>query len=217
MFAVIRNTKPDWVIAENVRGLITLEQGMVFEQVCTDLESEGYEVQAFIIPAVAVNAPHRRDRIWIIGYSKHDGQYGTKNRKGDTSGSDNNPEGKDELRQLERTDRIRKNFTDSKRERPIGRSESCGVYGRRVETKGKRGELESWSTDARCNEINWNRNWQEIAFATCDDSLDDGLPRIVDGVPYSRAKWRKESLKCYGNAIVPQVAMEIFKAILTSN
>ena len=68
MFRVIQNVKPDWVIAENVRGLVTWNEGMVLEQVCTDLESEGYEVQPFIIPACAVNAPHRRDRVWIIAH-----------------------------------------------------------------------------------------------------------------------------------------------------
>lgn len=66
MFEVIRNVKPDWVIAENVRGLVTWNEGMVLEQVCTDLESEGYEVQPIIIPAVSVNAPHRRDRVWVV-------------------------------------------------------------------------------------------------------------------------------------------------------
>jgi len=66
MFRVIQLTKPTWVVAENVRGLLTIEQGVVFEQVCLDLEGEGYEVQAFVIPAVAVNAPHRRDRVWFV-------------------------------------------------------------------------------------------------------------------------------------------------------
>ena len=66
MFEIIRSVSPEWVIAENVRGLLTWNKGMAFEQVCSDLESEGYEVQPFIIPAVAVNAPHRRDRVWII-------------------------------------------------------------------------------------------------------------------------------------------------------
>ena len=66
MLRVIRLAKPRWVIAENVRGLLTMQNGMVFEQVCLDLENSGYEVQPFIIPAVAVNAPHRRDRIWFV-------------------------------------------------------------------------------------------------------------------------------------------------------
>lgn len=69
MLRIIQVVKPSWVIAENVRGLLTIEGGLVFEQVCTDLEGEGYEVQSFIIPAVAVNAPHRRDRVWVIAHS----------------------------------------------------------------------------------------------------------------------------------------------------
>jgi DNA (cytosine-5)-methyltransferase 1 len=72
MLRVIRLTKPRWVIAENVRGLFTMQNGMVFEQVCLDLENSGYEIQPFIIPAVAVNAPHRRDRIWFVAHAVGD-------------------------------------------------------------------------------------------------------------------------------------------------
>ena len=70
MLRVIQTFKPTYVIAENVRGLLTINNGLVFEQVCLDLEASGYEVQPFIIPAVAVNAPHRRDRLWFVAYSK---------------------------------------------------------------------------------------------------------------------------------------------------
>ena len=73
MLRVIKACKPRWVIGENVRNLTSIQEGMVFEQVCTDLENEGYEVQSFIIPATAVNAPHQRYRVWIVGYSKHNG------------------------------------------------------------------------------------------------------------------------------------------------
>jgi len=66
MLRVIREIKPRFVVGENVGGLITWNEGMVFDEVLSDLENEGYEVQAFIIPACAVNAPHRRDRVWII-------------------------------------------------------------------------------------------------------------------------------------------------------
>lgn len=76
MFRVIREFKPTWVIAENVRGLVTWNEGLVLEQVCTDLESEGYEVQPLIIPAVAVNAPHRRDRVWFIAHRTGEGRTG---------------------------------------------------------------------------------------------------------------------------------------------
>ena len=71
MFRVIKEFKPRWIIAENVRGIINIQHGMVFERVHTDLESQGYETQTFIIPAAGVGAPHRRDRVWIVGYSEH--------------------------------------------------------------------------------------------------------------------------------------------------
>jgi DNA-methyltransferase (dcm) len=173
MFAVIRHTKPEWVIAENVRGLVTWNDGMVLEQVCSDLEAEGYEVQPLIIPAVAVGAPHRRDRVWIIGHAKHDGCNGSQDRQGNTTGDDSNTSRQNEAEQSKRPSVPR----------------SSHAY------------------------PDWDQNWQEVAFATCDDSVDDGLPRLVDGIPYSRAKWRRDSLKAYGNGIVPQVAIEIMKAI----
>jgi DNA (cytosine-5)-methyltransferase 1 len=66
MFRIIKTFKPKFVIGENVKGLINIQDGVVFETVCTDLESEGYEVQAFNIPAAGVGAPHRRERIWIL-------------------------------------------------------------------------------------------------------------------------------------------------------
>jgi len=66
MFRIIKAFKPRYVIGENVRGIVNIQDGVVFETVCTDLESEGYEVQPFIIPAAGVGAPHRRERVWII-------------------------------------------------------------------------------------------------------------------------------------------------------
>jgi len=69
MFRVIQGCKPEWVIAENVTGLINIKGGVLFESVQTDLESEGYSVQPIVLPAASKNAPHRRDRIWIIAHS----------------------------------------------------------------------------------------------------------------------------------------------------
>ena len=66
MFRIIKAFKPRFVIGENVPGIVNIQDGVVFETVCTDLESEGYEVQPFNIPAAAVGAPHQRKRIWII-------------------------------------------------------------------------------------------------------------------------------------------------------
>lgn len=66
MFRVIKEFKPTWVIGENVANFV----GMAFERTKTDLEGEGYEVQPLIIPACGVNAPHKRDRVWILAHSR---------------------------------------------------------------------------------------------------------------------------------------------------
>jgi site-specific DNA-cytosine methylase len=65
MLRVISEARPTWIIAENVAGFI----GMGLDDCISDLENEGYEVQPFVIPACAVNAPHRRDRVWIVAHS----------------------------------------------------------------------------------------------------------------------------------------------------
>ncbi len=88
MFRVIRQTKPTWVIGENVRNIVSISDGMVLEQVYLDLESQGYEVQSFIIPASAVNAPHQRYRTWIVAYSNSRGRRWQKRvRENDLQGS----------------------------------------------------------------------------------------------------------------------------------
>lgn len=158
MLRVIRLTQPTWVIAENVRGLLTLQQGVVFEQVCLDLESSGYEVQPFIIPAVAVNAPHRRDRVWFVAY-----------RTGDTTNS----------------------------------------FGERLERSGTESKLQEPAESSRYPE--WTKDWLEVATELC--SLDDGLPAELGDFTLTKAQNRVQQLKAYGNAIVPQIAIEIMKGI----
>ncbi len=66
MLRVISEVRPTWVVAENVAGLIN----MGLNGVLSDLEGIGYEVQAFLIPACGVDAPHRRNRIFIVAYSR---------------------------------------------------------------------------------------------------------------------------------------------------
>jgi DNA-cytosine methyltransferase len=72
MLDVIRDVRPTWCVLENVRGLLNIESGKVFSEVISSLEGEGYEVVTFCIPASAVEAPHRRDRLWFIArHSEH--------------------------------------------------------------------------------------------------------------------------------------------------
>jgi len=65
MFRIIREARPHWVIAENVPGIVNME----LDQVLFDLESEDYTWETFIIPACAINAPHKRNRVWVVAYS----------------------------------------------------------------------------------------------------------------------------------------------------
>lgn len=66
MLRAIREIKPKYVVGENVFGLLSWNGGVVFDEVHADLEAQGYEVQAVVIPAAAVNAPHGRDRVWFV-------------------------------------------------------------------------------------------------------------------------------------------------------
>lgn len=66
---IIREVHPRWCILENVYGFLTLNDGMAFEHVCVALEKEGYEVQAFNIPACAVGRSHKRERVWILAHA----------------------------------------------------------------------------------------------------------------------------------------------------
>jgi len=71
MLRAIREIQPRWVVGENVFGLINWNGGMVFDEVQADLEAAGYEVWPYVLPACAVNAPHRRDRIWFVARRKN--------------------------------------------------------------------------------------------------------------------------------------------------
>ena len=210
MLRVIRETKPAWVIGENVAGIIR----MALDTVCVDLEGEGYSVQPFVIPAAAVGAPHRRDRVWIVGQLDNDadGQRqsgGSAKRKGIGNGIQ---------------------ATSDSTSGDARHATSDGQYGAKNSEGGTKGNdgNEAGSDEVRQPQradplrrlperTEWNRNWREVALATCNDGMDDGLPkrmvRLSDGSAISEARWRREALKAYGNAIVPQVAAEVMKAI----
>ena len=73
MFEIIKHKRPTWVLCENVSGHVNLG----LDQVLFDLESEGYSWQTIVLGAVAVDAPHRRQRLFIVGYSEHNGSFAT--------------------------------------------------------------------------------------------------------------------------------------------
>ncbi len=194
MLRVIKIAQPQWIIAENVRGLLTIEGGVVFEQVCADLEGEGYAVQPFIIPAVAVNAPHRRDRVWFVAH-----------RRNGTEGT-GLPEGQQTGQRGERSDDKDSHASDTEEQGLEGRitEGACGSTGQIAEHPFSR----FWNNEGRPD---WNTNWLEVASFLC--RMDDGLPVELDGFKLSKAGHRVERLKSLGNAIVPQVAAELMRMI----
>lgn len=180
MFRVIREWKPRWVIGENVAGLLTWSEGLVLKQITTDLESESYEVQCFVIPAVSVNAPHRRDRVWIVAHSE------SNDNRGKLRASDDEKKAK-QRSQDKHQNQTKRSFSRSSHD-VVGNSEHNGQ---------------------------WEEDWTQVATELC--GVDDGLSAKLDGFELTKAQHRKERLKSLGNAIVPQVAIEIMKGIKSIN
>ncbi len=212
MLRVVEEARPRWVVAENVRGLLSIGNGTVFEEVAASLEGIGYSVQTFCIPACAVNAPHRRDRLWIIGNSDSFRPKRTKNREGSFKGGNGNAERSDEIRQLARPDVSRLITANTASERLEGLAgsvicrESNGFTSNdrtatRPHDAGTRHESEENLSEQ------WRQNWLEVAteFCTLDDGISNGLVRPKG--------WRLNALKAAGNSAVPQIIYQIFKAI----
>jgi DNA (cytosine-5)-methyltransferase 1 len=233
MLRAIQEIEPSYVVGENVRGLTNWNGGVVFEEVCVDLESCGYEVQPILLPACAVGAPHRRDRVWFVAYSKNIGQSFAKttNEWGEYQ-SDN----RDEIWNTPNTNGISRTATNSDNFRQHqcecinevntseGREYALNDFdendGQRDATNSENKRLERVrGKKSRYSELyrgcNGLQNWQNFPTQSPICGGDDGLPTELDGVTFS--KWRQESIKGYGNAIVPQVAYQIFNVIQIMN
>ena len=78
MLSVIRNVQAPYFLGENVQGFVNKEMGL--QRATTDLEKEGFQTRNFLLPACGVNAPHQRYRIFIVGYSEHNGLSSAKER-----------------------------------------------------------------------------------------------------------------------------------------
>ena len=184
MLDIIREVAPTYVVGENVRGLVNWSGGMVFEEVCADLEAEGYDVQPFVLPAAGVGAPHRRDRVWFVAHAN--GGADLRTPRGDASASQSQRlQKRDEVWQPEVSDSVRATSNTNNRRA-------------RHEVQARRDKLAG-------------RAWSKFPTQSAICGGDDGLPAELDGITFP--KWRAESIKAYGNAIVPQVALQIFETI----
>lgn len=211
MLRAIREIRPRWVVGENVRGLVSWNGGLVFDEVQTDLEAEGYEILPFILPACAVNAPHRRDRAWFVAFKKP-GEI----RQQWQSGSGNDVRVSDAANAEETR-------SESLQSRDKEAYSINGVFGgdgttsnsneierceRRMHTNGP-GQAER-HIGTRDSRDGWG-SWQDFPTQPPVCGGNDGIFRRLDGITFP--KWREFAIGAYGNAIVPQVAHQIFKAI----
>ena len=191
MFRVIKEVKPTFIIAENVRGLINIQDGMVFETVCSDLESEGFEIQTFIIPAAGVGAPHKRERVWIVGYSKHNGSLTSKIKRGDNKINDRSEERENSTIKPKRTSGRTDNAALENSRRTLRQGaeftgENENKIGKETTNKYKRSSRTTWGS------------WES----------EPDVGRVANGIP-----GRAHRLRALGNAIIPKIAEEIGRAI----
>jgi DNA (cytosine-5)-methyltransferase 1 len=183
MLRVIREARPAWIIGENVAGIVN----MALDQVHIDLEAEGYEVESIIIPACGVDAPHRRDRVWIVGHSKLNGLTASK-----TSGGllDKSEEQRGKVKEWESSGA---SCTSSDVANSIS-ERGCGWNSEREYAEDV-GESSRHSRDNSRGVAKW--------------LAEPSICRVANGVPN-----RSHRLKGLGNAIVPQVASEIIRCIV---
>ena len=234
MFRLIKEIKPEFVIGENVQGLVNLQNGMVLRQVQDDLVGQGFEVQCFLIPASGIGAWHQRSRVWIVGHSKHNGLLATEKRSRNQEVNGRTQEGKKETIELERTSGSRNNEDVSN---TIGKlSDGCSSTTRDSEAELIRLECnEGWhwnkvrSEAERCSE----QDLQHPDNQRCEESnvseepnepnitdrkhdqgrdtktwwqIESDLCGVPNGISRELDKDRANRIKSLGNAIVPQMA-----------
>lgn len=318
MLRAIEEIRPAWVVGENVAGITTMvEAGNVsemgceasifpegddiyryehvstftVERICRDLERIGYSVQPVLIPAAAVGAPHRRDRIFFLAHADTDCSNDVRGtgENEETCGAERIQK-RDEVRiagepgdvrpeifgAVEDTLRDGRRFGQSEIERSNGKFRNtcpgdserlCGeervdssyAYCRRgneihqhiqsgisdgaesFSNGGKRASSDpfrerlatamqsgcygsqEWHDEGRpagmYSDDAWIKGtwWDNFPTVSPVHTRDDGISKIMDGTPLRFNKWRNESIKAYGNAIVPQVMYRIFQAIEVSD
>jgi DNA (cytosine-5)-methyltransferase 1 len=265
MLRVIREVKPQWVVGENVRGLLNWNGGMVFHEVCSDLENIGYEVQAFIIPASGINAPHQRERLWIVAHTDNTRTNNGMQSNGEWKENDEQRRGQSQSEHWENginginsdsdngsgsCDTVQtrreefKELYDSQQDAPDtnlhgfnqrnGNDEINASKGRfnalndidQISINTERiGRIKKWNDNGqfketqqeKCGELKFSRTdstqnrWRNFPTQSPVCSGDDGISHGLDNITFP--KWRNESIKGYGNAVVPQVVYRIFKTI----
>lgn len=186
---IVAHKRPTWVVFENVYGHLS----MGLDEVLSDLEAEGYTTRPFIVPACGVNAPHKRDRIWIVGYTENigwDRRSEAARREGQT---DQQEQSQPEI--WSEPSRPSQDVADTSRQRLQG--------GERLREDGSENrKWRAWPNGSAAKRGNDRRR------PTNQWDFEPNVGRVADGIPR-----RVDRLKGLGNAIVPQIAMNIGSVI----
>tara|TARA_Y100000114_G_scaffold54635_1_gene49943 strand:- start:292 stop:1167 length:876 start_codon:yes stop_codon:yes gene_type:complete len=192
MYRIVDECRPAWVLGENVAGHISLG----LDDVLSDLEAIGYASRAFVIPAVAVDAHHRRDRVWIVAHANRDGQpvgavnEAARSRQLDVANTDNGTGRWREERQPQGDRQLGVRGEDVADANGV--SSRIGPKSNNVGSLGLRDRKTQWAAPF----------WP----------IEPMVGRVANGVSS-----RVDRIKALGNAVVPQVVAQIGRAILEAH
>lgn len=232
MLNAIRSIRPRWVVGENVYGIVNWNAGMVFDDVCDDLEKEGYNVQAFIVPAAGVGAPHRRYRVFFIAYSggiksnisvqqrrqdkKKSVDFNWQSQNGFTTNTESKRSyglsvGSNGSITNAHSKRRRKSKCKGSSEQFDANDQTRGNVANTYSARRQEqhlAKITSW--EKYCSRVSAGF-WRNFPSESPVLGRGNGIPPQLDGLTV--AAWRRISIEAFGNAVVPQVVLPFFKAI----
>ena len=209
---LIRETRPRYIIAENVPGIVST----YIDTVLSDLESEGYACWTFNLPACAFDAPHRRERIFIVGYTEHVRLDAAEITRSIAQGSNNGASGQEQTGQPARSGEQLPlvAHADGIHQRARKRPEQPQGY-----TAGKRAcdgsnDVAHAERERRCGGDTAGQHAKNVGQPSRREGagfwhVEPDVGRVAHGVPK-----RVDRLRGLGNAVVPQVAEWIGERIM---
>ncbi len=238
MLRAIKEIAPSWIVGENVYGLVNWSNGMVFHEIQADLEAQGYEVFPILCPAVSVNAPHVRQRIFFIAhsgklrleFSQASGimgegqaeicgerceptlQSSPTSEAWTTSNSELNTKRPDNRADGEEARAIRRNEESNVLGTLCGDGDAANTNCEMLESgDGQRETGRRANEKVRTEPFGRPGDWSTFPTVTPICVRNDGVSYGLDSITFP--KWRNESIKAAGNAVVPQLVLQFFKTI----
>jgi DNA (cytosine-5)-methyltransferase 1 len=212
MYRIIQEVRPTWVLVENVTGFIKLALDLIIN----DLENEGYQTGAFVIPASSVGAPHQRNRIFIVAYSD---SIRREQRSKEYRILPKMQGNKSNIDKFKRSGKACKTLANSTGIRQQGQGEFIeSINTTKISERKASESINVCIRQERSIESRLGGVLDGISFKLDEHRWPAGLgleqydwepPRVAEGV-----KDRKDRLRALGNTVVPQVVYPILKAIM---